>query len=286
MQIDGSTKIVGVIGHPVEHTLSPAMHNAAFAALGMNWVYLPFDVHPAELEFAVRGFRALGIVGINCTVPHKEHVIPLLAGVAEDARAIGSVNTVAVRDGKLFGYSTDGEGFLRSLRDELDFDPACRHAVVLGAGGAARAIVAALASSGAATVTVSNRTLSRAEKLCSDLAGFCKNTQLVPVQLHSAAAGTAVQEAHLVVNATSLGWGDDDPPPVDPGVLHEGLVVLDTCYRPGGTPLLEAARQGGLRCVNGLGMLVYQGAASFRLWTGTEAPVEVMRQAVEEAFSA
>lgn len=283
MRIDGRTKIVGVIGHPVNHTLSPAMHNAAFSALDMNWAYLAFDVAPEALETAVRGLAALGIVGLNCTVPHKERAIPLLDDISQEARATGSVNTIEVRDRKLFGYSTDGEGFLRSLNDDLGLNPAGMSVVLLGSGGAARAIVVALEFARAATVRVANRTLSRAEKLCSDLAGFSKNTALVPVPLQGNAIKKAIKEAHLVVNATSLGWRADDPLPIDPTTLHDKLAVLDTCYRTEGTALLKAAQERGLRSANGLGMLVYQGAASFRIWTARDAPVEVMRRAVEEA---
>ncbi|MCX7671385.1 MAG: shikimate dehydrogenase [Anaerolineae bacterium] len=304
--ISGATRLVGVLGWPVEHSLSPAMHNAAFAALGLDWVYVPLAVPPERLADAVRGLRALGFVGSNVTLPHKPALAPLMDELTPVAAAIGSVNTVVVRpDGSLLGDSTDGYGFMADLQahgvaigrwtkarmDEAaqpqaagaaagrDAAVVCRRALVIGAGGAARAVVYALAAAGAA-VAIANRTVASAEALCRMTAAALPQATVSAHPFPDALARLAA-EADLVVNTTSLGLhGDADPLPWDPEVpFRPGQVVYDLIYHVR-TPFLRLAAAAGARAIAGLGMLVHQGARSFELWTGRPAPVEAMYAAV------
>ncbi|MDH7570090.1 MAG: shikimate dehydrogenase [Armatimonadota bacterium] len=279
MTIKGTTTVTAVWGWPVRHSLSPPMHNAAFRHLGMDWCYVPFAVAPQHLADAVRGVRALGIVGVNATIPHKEALVQLVDEVDPEARAVGAVNTIHNDGGVLRGYSTDGEGFLGALQRE-GFDPAGKRAVILGAGGSARCVAVALARAGAAHLTIANRTPERAAQLAhlvQSRGGVADATGLHPQPLQRAIAG-----ADLLVNTTSVGMHphEDDPLLVPEEALHPGLLVYDLIYSPPETRLLAAARRRGARTANGLLMLVLQGAASFRIWTGVEAPVAVMEAAL------
>ena len=279
LNINGQTKLVGLIGYPVEHSFSPIMHNSAFAALNLNWCYVPLPVHPERLGEAIAGLQALGFVGVNVTVPHKEAVMPLLDHVAPAAQAIGAVNTIVVRGGQGIGYNTDWQGFLTAL-SEGDFDPQGKRAVVMGAGGAARAVVYALAQAGA-QVTVLNRTLARAQALVKD---FSPLFPALPLTLQTLEEQTA--EAHLLVNATSVGtW-----PGVNQSIWPQGLAfpshltVFDLVYNPRQTRLLQQAEAVGAKVIGGLGMLVHQGAAAFELWTGEKPPVKTMYEAASKTL--
>jgi shikimate dehydrogenase len=281
--ITGDTTLVGVIGWPVKHSLSPAMHNAAFVELGLNWVYVPLPVYPDHVSEAVRGLRALGFAGANVTVPHKQVVLAHLDEVSRAAQVIGAVNTIIVRDGSLYGDNTDAAGFIASLR-ETGFDPAGTYCVLLGAGGAARAVAHALADAGALQVCVYNRTFSRARDLCHDMAKFHSNARFEPASLSDVSA--IGEDTDLVVNATSLGmWPDTDAVPWPGEVAIPGhLTVCDLVYNPQETLFLTRARAAGAEIVYGLGMLVYQGAAAFEMWTDRPAPVETMREACLEVL--
>lgn len=273
--VNGTTRVAGVFGCPVGHSQSPAMHNAALAQMGLDIIYVPFDVHPDNLKAAVEGIRALNLVGVNVTIPHKERVIEYLDWVSEDARQIQSVNTIHHVDGELRGYSTDGEGFISALK-AAGKNPNESQAVILGAGGSARATVYALAAHGA-KVTVVNRTFSRAE----ELAGLLKAFEIRPIALDSSEARMAVQEADLLVNCTSVGMHPkvgEQPMPSE--WLHENLFVFDQVYNPLETRLLQAAKSAGCRTANGVKMLVFQGAISFEIWTGRVPPTQVMEAAV------
>jgi len=274
----GQTKLVGLIGYPVEHSLSPAMHNRAFAALGLNWCYLPLPVPPGRLGEAIAGLRALGFVGANVTVPHKQAVMSYLDEVAPGAQAIGAVNAIVVRK-ELIGHNTDWQGFLTALSDG-GFDPQGKRAVVLGAGGAARAVVYALAHAGA-QVTVLNRTPSRAQALVQDFSPVFPALPLTPQTLKERTA-----EAHLLVNATPVGMWPEVARSVWPEdlALPSHLTVFDLVYNPRQTRLLQQAEAAGATGIGGLGMLVHQGAAAFELWTGEKAPVETMYAAAREAL--
>jgi shikimate dehydrogenase len=251
--ISGRTRLVGLLGHPVWGSLSPRMQNAAFAALALDWAYVPLDVAPEELPAAVEGLRALGLAGANVTIPHKTAVLALCDEIDEVAARAGSANTLVVRDGRVLGSSTDGEAVAGAV------EAAGAEALVLGAGGAARAVVAALREAGAARVRVAARDRAKAEAL-GEAAPWPPD-----------ASG-----ATLVVNATPI----RDEPPVEPRPEQQ---VVDLAYRPDGMPtaLVAAARAAGCRrVVDGLEVLVRQGAASFERWTGLPAPVEVMRKAL------
>jgi len=274
-RLTGATRVAAVIGDPISHSLSPVIHNAGFAAAGLDWVYVGLPVPPGRGAAAVEGMRALGIEGLSVTMPHKAEVLPALDEVSEDARALGAVNCVVRRGDVLRGENTDGAGFLAGLRTDFDFDPTGRTCVVLGAGGAARAVVLALARAGAASVQVVNRTASSAVA-AAELAG--------PVG--SVAGAEAVASADLVVNATSVGMrqgksGDAPALPCDAELLGEGQVVAELVYHPLRTALVEAATRRGARASNGVSMLVHQAAVAFELWTGVPAPLEAMRAAVD-----
>jgi shikimate dehydrogenase len=278
-QIDGKTKLVGLVGWPVEHSLSPAMHNAAFTELGLNWCYVPMPVTPERLREAVRGLVALGFAGANVTAPHKEAIMAYLDEVAPGARAIGAVNTIVVRERRTIGHNTDWRGFLAALR-EGGFAPEGRRALVLGAGGAARAVVYALAHAGS-EVAILNRTPERAEALVEALSPSFPFVPLVAFPLTARTLSEQAADAHLLVNATPLGtWPEVDQSPWPEDLAFPShLTVFDLVYNPSQTKLLQRAAAAGARTIGGLGMLVHQGAMAFRLWTGLEPPVETMYKA-------
>lgn len=272
MDITGGTKVIGILGHPVAQTLSPAMHNAAFEHLRLDYRYLPFHVPPDCLKQAVEGLRALGIAGVNITVPHKEAVIPLLDEVSDEASFIGAVNTIVNKDRRLSGYNTDGRGFMLSLA-EKDIDAAGKKVLIVGAGGAARAVGYYL-SEKSEKLVIFNRGKDRLQRLVTDLSAIRRN-------VFPAEAGERPEEFDIIVNATSLGLRPEDPLPFDPSQLTGRNVVCDLIYKK--TPLLEAARRRDCATVDGLGMLLYQGVLAFELWTSRDAPVQVMKKALMEA---
>jgi shikimate dehydrogenase len=271
---NATTRLAGVIGHPVAHSLSPVLHNAAFRAAGLDWAYLAFDVAEGEAVPAIEGMRALGIDGLSVTMPHKAAVAKAVDRLTHTAERLAAVNTVVRQGRELVGDNTDGAGFLDALRRDEGFDPAGRRCLILGAGGAARAVVLALAGAGAAEIVVAGRNLARAE-VAADLAG--------PV-------GKAVDDptgvdADLVVNATPVGMAHRPGLPLDPAEIRAGAVVVDLVYHPPHTELLDAARARGAVAANGLGMLIHQAAQQFRLWTGEDPPLEVMSAAAVAAIA-
>jgi shikimate dehydrogenase len=271
--LSGHTRVVGVIGDPVAHSLSPTLHNAAFAALGLDWVYVAFPVPRGRGAEAVAAVPALGLAGFNVTMPHKEDVAGACDELTPDAAVLRSVNTVvALPDGRTLGDSTDGPGFLAALADEAI--TVAGPVLVLGAGGAARAVVLALGRAGA-EVTVAARRPDAAESAAA----------LAPGARALALGAADPSGFTVVVNATPLGMSGGDPLPVDPGSLHAGQSVVDLVYHPADTPLLTAARAQGAQAVNGLGMLLHQAARSFTLWTGEEAPLDAMRAAAAAALA-
>ncbi len=272
--LSAATTVVGVMGDPVAHSLSPLLHNTAFAALGLDWVSVGFPVADGRAADALAGARALGIRGLSVTMPHKEAVAAAVDVCTDEAARLAAVNCVADEGGRWVGDSTDGPGFLDALAAGSGFDPAGRSCLVAGAGGAARAVVAALAAAGAAEVVVVNRTPSRAE-VAAALAGPAGR-----VGTADDAAGCA-----LVVDATPAGMdaAADSPWPIDPGLLGPGQLAVDLVYHPRETPWLAAARQRGAGTANGLGMLVHQAARQIARWTGETAPVAEMWAAVRSA---
>jgi shikimate dehydrogenase len=290
--IDSKTRLVGLIGWPIGHSVSPAMHNAAFEALGLNWCYVPLPVPPRQVEMALRGLTAMGFCGANVTVPHKRAVQPILDSIAYSAREIGAVNTLAISrqaDGTsaIGGYNTDGEGFVAALRHG-GFEPGDGgRAVVLGAGGAARAVVYGLLSSGLSEVVVLSRAQERAEALTSDLARLHSwPGTLRTLPLSTETLVESARAADLLVHATPVGaWPRADASIWPGGVpIPSHLAVFDLVYNPLETPLLRLARDSGAQPIFGLEMLVRQGALSFEIWTGQSPPLDVMRRAAQKAL--
>ena len=281
--VSGKTNIVGVIGWPVSHSVSPAMHNAAFAALGLDWCYVPLPVPldpPERIGEALRGLRALGLRGANVTVPHKQAVMPYLDRLSPAAAAIGAVNTIVVEaDGSLLGDNTDAPGFVADLRDHA-IDPGGKRVLVLGAGGSARAVVYGLAEAGCRSVAIANRTLERAEQLAAEMGA---HFPAIPITAHAlpAAVAALAADADLVVNTTSLGMTPNmETTPWDERVsFRSGQVVYDLVYNPPQTRLLRKAAEDGAQAIGGLGMLIWQGAIAFERWTGQQPPVDKMRRA-------
>ena len=263
--------VLGIIGHPVAHSLSPLMHNFAAKKLGLPYTYAAFDVDPAHLKKAVEGIRALGIVGMNVTVPHKIRVMGFLDIVDEEANRIGAVNTVIIKGGVLHGTNTDGMGFLRSL-EKKGFNPKGKKAVIIGAGGSSRAIGVSLLRKGVTNLSVINRSKNSGSKLVETLSHF-GNADLIQSS-ETARVRNAVLEAALVVQCTSLGMKKGDPLPLRDPAFRKGQLVYDIIYAPVETRFLASARKAGADTMNGLAMLVYQGSESFRLWTGKKFPEE------------
>jgi shikimate dehydrogenase len=283
MAVNFKAELVGCFGQPVAENPSGVMIESGFRALGLNWRYLMVEVPPEKLGDAIAGVRAFGMRGINLTIPHKVAVLQYLDETAPDAAVIGAVNTVR-RDGdRLIGENTDGKGFLRGVRVDAGIDPKGRRAVVLGAGGAARAIVTELALAGVSDVLVVNRSVGRVQPMVEDLAGRTG----APIRWHQWNGVYRVPpDADLLVNATSIGlYPDaDGMPPVDLDDAKPTLLVCDAVFNPPETRLLAAARQRGLPVLDGLSMLVYQGVIGFQLWTGQDPPVDVMKAALREAL--
>jgi shikimate dehydrogenase len=277
--ITSHTGLLGLFGHPVRHSLSPRIHNAALRAQGLDFVYLAFDVEPKYLGSAVGALRALPMRGVNLTVPHKQAVLPLLDDIDPLAARVGAVNTVVNDHGRLIGYNTDVSGFWAALRTVRQSGAAGLDCLVLGAGGAARAVVAALLEGGAAAVHVHNRTPERADELCAAARGWGgASCEVIAEQdLRTAAAS-----AQLIVNATSVGLEGsvkDFPLPVD--TVHSGHVVIDLVYGVEPTALVQAARERGATAIDGREMLLTQAARAYELWTGCVAPVNAMRDSIE-----
>jgi len=272
--LSAATTVVGVIGDPVAHSLSPLLHNTAFEELGLDWVSVGFRVPAGRAADALIGARALGIRGLSVTMPHKDRVAELVDRRSAEAERLGAVNCIVDEDGAWVGRNTDGAGLVASLRRGDRFDPAGRRCLVVGAGGAARSVVEALAAAGAAEVIVVNRSAERAER-AADLAG----------SVGVVGTADAATRCDLVVNATPVGMDGIDGPgssgwPIDPALLHGGQVVVDLVYHPATTPWLAAARAQGADTANGLGMLVHQAAFQLAAWTGLDQPVEAMWRAL------
>jgi len=284
MKIDGNTKIVGLFGYPVKHTLSPIFQNSAFQARKLNYVYLPFEVAPNELGSAIRSLPALGITGVNITIPHKESVIPYLTGLSTEAQIIGAVNTIKVVDGKLLGYNTDGHGFAAALKENLKTNLNGKKIMLLGAGGGARAVASKALMEKAGKVYIGDIVEAKVNKLISDLKKIYPDAELVPYYLNDNGIKGVLEDVNILVNATPVGMKKEDPILVRPEWLKKNLLVFDLIYNPSETKLLKAAKKQGCRCCNGLGMLIHQGARSFEIWTGKKAPIEVMKKALQRSL--
>lgn len=291
--VTAATRLAAVWGSPIRHSASPAMHNAAFAALGLDWRYLACEVAPERLAAALEGARVMGFCGVNLTVPHKRLALDMMDELDASAQAWGGVNTVVFEaenaEGvwtpvgllrkiqgpvRMRGYNTDADAIVRSLNEDLHVEPRGARVLLLGAGGAGRAAALRLADEGVATLWLQNRTESKAEELAAEIA---ERFPAVDVRV-----GLPDTDVEIILNATSSGLKPEDPLPIDLQAYPLGRTdaVYDMIYRPAETPLLKAAREAGCRTANGLGMLLYQGAAAFELWTHRPAPIDVMRAAL------
>lgn len=275
MRIDGSTKVAGVIGYPIGHSLSPLMHNTAFRELGLDFVYVPFPVHPQDLAQAIRGMRALGIVGLNVTVPHKVAVMEYCDELTEDAQRIGAVNTIINRDGVLIGDNTDARGFVTSLGSPAYITG--QEVLLLGAGGAARAIAFGLLQHKPKRLTIANRSKERGIQLVKSLAPF---GPVESVELGDELFIQRLASSGLIIHATSCGMypACDESIITDATLLPKDALVCDIVYNPLKTKLLALAEAAGCQILDGLGMLVHQGAIAFEAWTGRPAPVAHMEE--------
>jgi len=281
MKIKGSTNIVGLIGHPVEHSFSPPMHNAAFDALGMDYAYVAFDVNPAELQKAIEGARSLNIRGFNVTIPHKIDVMKYLDEIDDVARLIGAVNTIDFKN--LKGYNTDGIGAVRAIEEVTSIKN--KNVVIAGAGGASRAISFYIAKYGADSLTILNRNVDKAQSLARDvsnsgLIGDVKSDSINEINAYLA-------DADILVDTTPLGMHPhiNDQPIATAENMHDELVVFDAVYNPNETVLLKQAIEAGAKPVYGIKMLLYQGAESFKIWTGADAPVDIMEKALKDTLN-
>jgi shikimate dehydrogenase len=278
--LTGHTHIVGIIGDPIEHSRSPQMHNAAFAKAGLDYVYVPFHVRPDDLAHAIVGFKALNVVGINVTLPHKQAVIPYLTSISREAELIGAVNTLTFVDGGIHGDNTDAPGVLRALEEDGDMSvPVGEDVVVLGAGGSARAVVVALALAGVASITIANRTVERAISLAEEM------QQKTDIPMHGMGLADvrlphAVRRGMLLINTTTASMDPTQPLLVSAEWIQPNTIVYDIVYTPPVTPLMNAAAERGCRTLGGIGMLVHQGAIAFEKWTGVTPCTETMHQAL------
>ena len=279
-KLTGHTRIVGVIGDPVEHSRSPQMHNAAFAKAGLDYVYVPFHVRPDDLEQAIAGFKAINVVGINVTLPHKQAVIPYLTSISREADLIGAVNTLTFTDEGIHGDNTDAPGVLRALEENEGMSvPVGEDVVVLGAGGAARAVVVALALAGVASITIANRTVERAISLAEEM------EQKTGVSMHGmgladARLSVAVRQSVLLINTATASMDTRLPLLVSADWFQPNTIFYDIVYTPPVTPLMQAASERGCQTLGGIGMLVHQGAIAFEKWTGVAPCTETMHQAL------
>jgi shikimate dehydrogenase len=276
--VSGKTKICGVIGDPIEHTMSPVMHNAAFKLLGLDFIYVPFRVKAEELGKAITGMRALNIRGLNITIPHKVAVLLFLDRLDPLAEKIGAVNTIVNDDGILTGYNTDATGFMQALLDK-GIKPQGKNVVILGAGGASRAISFILADSGAHLFILNRRLeLDWAKELASRISQMF-NTEVKAMELNRDNLGETLEKADILVNATSVGMSpDSDQTPVDAKLLRSSLIVFDIVYNPIKTRLLREAEAAGAKTISGLDMLAWQGVLAFEKWTGQKAPINLMKK--------
>lgn len=281
-----ATVKLGIIGFPIRHSISPAFQQAALDHLGLDATYEAWEVKPENVGEFVNGLRSPEMAGINITVPHKEAVIPFLDEVDDWSTAAGAVNTIVNRNGKLTGHNTDGPGFLRALREAGSFSPHGKNVLVLGAGGAARGVVLALIRDAVGNLTIANRTLDRAQQLSRMARDNGLDAKSISLEEEGLAAAAA--SANLIVNCTTVGMShgpDETGTPLPPALIPATALVYDLVYNPLETPLLREAARAGAGTLSGIYMLVYQGADSFKMWTGQDAPVAVMLDAATKAMA-
>ena len=275
--VDAKTKVIGLIGHPVGHSFSPIMHNAAFKDKGLNYVYVAFDVLPENLKYVIDGAKALGIVGFNVTIPHKIEIMKYLDEIDKDAELIGAVNTIKIEKGKAIGYNTDGIGARKALEEEIG-KVKDKNIVIYGAGGAARAVAFELAKDN--NITIANRTIEKAEALAKEIAE--KLNKKLGEEIRFSGLDADLEGVDIIINATPIGMypNVDVEPIVKAEKLREDMIVMDLIYNPLETVLLKEAKKVNAKTINGLGMLIYQGVVAFKIWTGVEPNIDVMKNAI------
>lgn len=277
--IDGKTVLIGLLGDPIGHSRSPHIHNTAFQYLGLNYVYLAFGVKEDRLDEAVKAMRVLDTAGFNVTMPNKQKIIPLLDEISPEAQLIGSVNTVRNNNGKLIGYNTDGRGYVKSLNEE-GISIKGKRIVMVGAGGAARSVAIQLALDGAAELIIMNRSIEPAEEICNTICANLSDCKVDALEFNENILKQKLWEADIFINSTPLGMHPYEGKSIisDPEMLHPKLTVTDLIYDPVKTRLLEMAEQMGCKTMNGLGMLIWQGALAFKIWTGIEMPTDYIKK--------
>ncbi|MCK4536456.1 MAG: shikimate dehydrogenase [Desulfuromonadales bacterium] len=283
--LSGRTKVVGLLGDPVAHSLSPTMQNAALQSAAIDAVYVPFHVTAADLDSAIDGIRRLGLVGVNLTIPHKEAAVSFVDELDADAQVVGSINTIVNRDGRLIGYNTDGPGLLRALQGELDFDAKGKKVLLLGAGGACRAAIVALGRAGTDWIGIANRAGERAARVVSEFESVLSGTILAAFTLDEGLLDKVPDKVDLLINTTSVGLQQETFAfPVE-NCVRAGGGVYDMVYGRRLTPLVQNALSRDLQAADGLGMLAAQGELAFSLWFGQKSPLGVMRKALQKVCS-
>jgi len=283
MSISSTTRTYAIFGHPVEHSLSPVMHNAAFRKLNIDGVYVAFDVAPENIGMAINGIRSLGISGVNVTITHKESVMNYLDEISDDARLVGAVNTISNERGKLIGYNTDVNGLLRAIKDVLNFTPDGKKIFLIGAGGAARAVIAGLGRSGASEIVIVNRTLLKAEHLANEFSSHFSKVNIKAVMLEDEKeVKRHIQECDILINASSTGMKEKNLLNLPLYLLCRDAVVYDLVYDPKDTQLVKDARDIGIPASSGLSMLLFQGAEAFEIWNRVSAPLKTMKKILDE----
>jgi len=281
MKIDGNTKLTGIIGYPIEHTLSPVFQNAAFEKVGLNWAYLPFLVSPGRLGEAIAGLKVLNFIGINVTMPHKKEVIKYLDELSPAARIAGVANTILFKKNILVGYNTDGQGFVESLRKDARFSPRGKNVILIGAGGAAKSIAVSLALAGIKRLIIINRTPTRAQRLQRLISDNFPHCLVKVLPENDEKIVSLKSESHLIVNATSVGMLSNPGLPMGTEGIGRKHLVYDVIYEPAETQFLIDAKKRGAKTLNGAYMLLYQGVASWQIWTGQSAPIAAMAAALK-----
>ncbi len=286
LKVNGKTQIYGLIGWPVAHTFSPPMHNAAFKALGINAVYLPFPVKEKNLKYVLRSLDALGFKGVNVTIPYKERVMPYLSKIEFSASLVGAVNTIIIKNNKFIGHNTDWIGFITSLKKDAKFNPGDKRAFMFGAGGAARAVAMALANSGLSYLCIIDIMGEKGRRLVLNINKHFKKTraEFIPT-LKNKEAQQKLKEADLIINATGIGMHKKDPSLVKPQWVHKQQLACDLIYNPPLTNFLKVYKKKGAKILNGEGLLLYQGAEAFELFTSYPAPLNIMRKALREQIT-
>lgn len=276
MKITGKTKIVGLVGGYLSHTLSPMMHNASFSFLNMDWIYVPFEVRAQNLKLAIKGLCCLGVVGVNVTIPYKIEVMKYITDISPKAKRIGAVNTLLFKEDKILGFNTDGDGFTSSL-ESIGYKLKGKNVLLMGAGGAGRAIAFSLQEKGVKKLAIFDLVNERKESLVRDIENIKDNRDVIVIALDK----IETQQIDLLINATPQGMKENDPLPCGIDNIHPGMLVYDIIYKK--TPLLIEAEKRGAKIMDGSEMLIHQGALSFEIWTGVYPPIDVMREALKHA---